>query len=201
MRRLSDVALLVAVASLLAGCSSDSSSSSSPDVTVPVVAVDAVLIQLGSYEVGGVPDEFVLGPVIVVYGDGSVHAELYVGVENGEASLRLVTGQLSESHLRDVFDAAASLPAPGVVGEQATDGAPMLLRVGSQEWAINDVSVQPYRQFMDDLIALVDEEVTQPWVPEQWIVKPFGEPCKVVAENPQAGPYDAPVYPHLQAPC
>lgn len=188
---------MVAVFSL-AGCSSGSSSS---DVTVPDVAADGVLIQLGSYDVGGVPDEFVLGPGIVVFGDGSVYAELYVGVDNGEAVLRLVTGRLTESQLQDVFEAAASLPAPGVVGEQATDGAPLLLRVGSQEWAINDVSVQPYREFIDELVALVEDEVTEPWEPDRWIVKPFGEPCKVVDENPQQGPYDAPVYPHLPVPC
>ena len=108
--------LLISLA-CVAGCSSGSSSS---DVTVPTVAADAVLIQLGSYVVGGVPDEFVVGPEIVVYGDGSVYAELYVGVENGEASLRLVTGRLGESQLQDVFEAAASLPAPGVVGASAS---------------------------------------------------------------------------------
>lgn len=199
MRRLVGVALLVAVA-CVAGCSSGSSSS--PDVTVPTFAADEVLIQLGSYDIGGIPDEFVLGPEIVVYGDGTVYSELYVGVENGEAVYRLVTGQLSESQLQDVFESAAAFPPAGEVGEVlAVDGRPLMLRVGEQEWAINDLGVQPVRQFIDELRALVGEEVTEPWLPERWIVQQFEDPCEVVEENPQAGPYDAPVYPHLPMPC
>lgn len=192
MRRLGGVALVVAVA-CGAGCSSGSSSSS-PDVTVPVLAADEVLIQLGSYEIGGVPDEFVVGPEIVVYGDGTVYSELYLG----GVSFRLVTGQLSETQLQDVFEAAASLPAPPMVGYLPVDFVPVVLRVGSQEWAI-DPAAEPFRTFVDEVRSLVDEEVTQPWEPERWIVQPFGEACEVVAVNPDAGPYDAPVYPDALA--
>ena len=53
-----------------------SSTSSAPEVTLPDVPADAVLIRLGFYTIGGVPDEFVVGPQIVVYGDGTVPASV-----------------------------------------------------------------------------------------------------------------------------
>lgn len=186
-RRLAGVGLLIAVA---VGCSSDSSE---PAVTLPNVAADAVLIQLGSYEIGGVPDEFVVGPRVVVYGDGAVFAEMYDGV----VSFRLVTGRLDESQLVEVFEAAEELPAEGVVGQLPSDGVPLLLVIGDRRWDIGDPAIEPFGAFVAKLTSMVDAAATDEWRPARWIMQPYEAPCVVVPDDPEAGPYDAPVYPHL----
>ncbi|MDP2292534.1 MAG: hypothetical protein Q8M22_15190 [Actinomycetota bacterium] len=183
---------LVAVA--IVGCTPESSA---PDATLPNVAGDAVLMQLGSYEIGGVPDEFVVGPQIVVYGDGSVFAELDDGAVDGGVSTRLVTGHLDESQLIEVFEAAEALPAEDVVGQLLLDGVPLVLVVGRRQWEVGDRGIEPYREFIDELTDLVDAAAIDVWTPARWILQPYGAPCAVVPDNPDAGPYDAPVYPHV----
>lgn len=159
-------------------------------VTVPSVADDEVLIQLGEYVIGSVPDGYVIGPELVVYGDRS-----FFGSVDGQ----LQTGQLTEPQVEEIFATAATLPEPGTYGENAaTDVLPTHLQLGQNSWnAIGDSDV--LSPVIAQLRLDVQQSAERQWDPERWIVWPFDEACEVVAAVPIQGPYVAPVFPHVLA--
>jgi hypothetical protein len=158
-----------------------------------------VVLQLGDYHLGEVPDMFVTGPEIVIYGDGTVYAELFDGVANGEAQYRRLKGRTSEEQLQKLLRDAKALPPTSPVGVPPTDGSPLLLLVsGTQTWDINDLSAEPFAAYLDEVRSAVRSAAREAWSPSRWIVRPYGvDTCSVVEEPLEQSEYDAPVYPHL----
>jgi len=154
-----------------------------------VTGVHEVLIQVGDYSIGAIPDEFVVGPELIVYGDGSV----YVSSSSGTRA-----GHLTESQLQELLRAGEAVPADAPVGDAAVDAVPLLVVSGTHFWEINDVGVQPLRAYVDDVRSTVAAAAKEPWTPARWIARPYGGPCEVAAGKPDLPTYYvAPVFPHL----
>ncbi len=159
--------------------------------------MDAVL-QIGDYHIGGNPDEFVTGPEVVVYGDGTAYAELLDGVTHGVVTAHLVTGHMSEDQIQQLLGAADKLPSTSPIGVAAVDQDPLLLVSGAHRWEVNDRAVEPFATYVASVRASVRQLAHQEWIPTRWIVRPFeGLHCAVVAQNQTPGLYNAPVYPHM----
>jgi len=178
------VAAVVGLA--LVGACSDSASKPAID---HVTGADEVLIQVGDYSIGAIPDEFVVGPELIVYGDGTVYTSSSEGTR---------TGRLTEAQLQRLLGDGEAMPVDAPVGTPTADAVPLLVVSGTHFWEIGDLSVQPLRGYVDGIRATVAAATTEPWTPSRWIVRPFGGPCAVVAVEPaEPDYYDAPVYPHL----
>lgn len=157
-----------------------------------------VVIQLNDYLFGGVPDEFLVGPELIVYGDGSVYAELPDGVKNQSATLRLVTGHLDETEVQRFLLRADSLPTDAPVGQAVADAIARPLIIGTHQWEINDESIEPFGTYLRDLQSAVEKVATTEWSPARWIDRPYpSSTCSVVERSTTEPWYNAPVYPHL----
>ncbi len=184
---------------LFAGCSSGQTpqSATTPSIPHPVGASD-VVIQLDGYRFGGVPDEFVVGPELIVYGDGSVYAEFPDGVKDGVAQYRLVQGHLGEAVLQRLLSGAEGLPSDSPVGVGVIDNPARPMIVGTHTWEINDRSIEPFATYLNELLSAVVAGASEPWRPSRWIDRPYpGSTCSVVEKSAVETWYNAPVYPHL----
>ena len=155
------------------------------------------MVQVGDYHLGVVPDMFVFGPEVVVYGDRSVYAELFDGVKDGAATYRLVRGRMSEGQLQRLLSDADALPPTSPVGLPGTDGFPLLLVTGARTWDINDLEAEPFATYLDEVRATVRSAATEAWRPPRWIVRPYGAPRCSAQQPSEQSYYDAPVYPHV----
>lgn len=182
-------------------CACDASPYSTAPSSAPGVQSTGpsdVVVQLGDYHLGVVPDMYVTGPELVVYGDGTTFAELYEGVSDGRAQFRLATGLVPSEALQDLLDTANTLPPATPIGEPAVDAFPLLLVVGGHRWEINDQNAEPFASFLAELRTAVDAGATNHWQPTRWIERPYGANTCTVIDQPGIDPlYDAPVYPHL----
>ncbi len=179
------VAAVVAGTLLVGACTDAPKPAAIPHVT----GVNEVLIQVGDYSIGAIPDEFVVGPELIVYGDGTAYLSSPTGTR---------TGHLNESQLQELLRAGEAVPPDAPVGDAAVDAVPLLVVSGTHFWEINDLGVQPLMGYVDDVRSTVAAAAKEPWTPSRWILRPFGGPCTLVGVEP-AGPdyFDAPVYPHL----
>ncbi len=184
---------------LLAGCSSGHTPQSTTTSNIPHPAgASDVVIQLDGYQFGGVPDEFVVGPELVVYGDGSVYAELPDSVKNGVAQFRLLQGHLDEAMIQRLLSRAEELPSDSPVGVAVTDNPARPMIVGTHTWEINDRSIEPFATYLNELQSAVAAGASEPWRPARWIDRPYpGFTCSVVEQSEVEPWYNAPVYPHL----
>jgi len=175
----------VVAGTLLVGACTDAPK---PAAIAHVTGANEVLIQVGDYTIGAIPDEFVVGPELIVYGDGSVYS----------SSSGTRTGHVTESQLQALLRAGEAMPADAPVGDPAVDAVPLLVVSGTHFWEINDLRVQPLMGYVGDIRSTAAVAATAAWAPARWIVRPFGGPCTVVAEKPDLpGYYMAPVFPHL----
>ncbi len=193
--------LLVSLAVVAAACDDSTGSGSSTTAVIEhATGSSDVVVQVGSYQLGAVPDMFVYGPELVIYGDGRVYAELDNGIKDRAVHFRLAQGAMGESAIQDLLRQADQLPSTTPIGTAVTDGIPLLLVAGGHRWEINDVSVEPFASYLGHLRTTVEAAADQVWTPSRWIVRPFDAPKCTVTDQPstEAG-YDAPVYPHLVA--
>ena len=131
-RRVHLAAVLVSLAIVAAACDDSTGSGSSTTAVIEhATGPSDVVFQFGDYELGAVPDMFVYGPVLVIYGDGHVYAEMDDGIKNGAVRFRLVRGTMDESAIQDLLRQADELPSTTPVGASVTDGLPLLLVAGS----------------------------------------------------------------------
>ena len=157
-----------------------------------------VVVQLGDYHLGAVPDMFVTGSELVIYGDGTTFGELYEGIADGRAQFRLATGQVPSAALQEILDMASTLPDITPIGQMAVDDFPLVLVVGEHRWEINDLSSEPFASFVAHLRTTVDAAARDTWQPSRWIDRPYGSnTCSVIDRPGDNSLYDAPVYPHL----
>jgi hypothetical protein len=158
-----------------------------------------VVIQLGDYDFGHNIDQFVWEPELVVYGSGAMYAAVPDGIVDGAMQWRYVRGELPQSQLRALVSAADRFPSESPVGNVlGEDASPQLLLVNDRRWDINDLRIEPYRSFIDDLRHLAAEEGTAEWEPTAWIERPPGsDTCEVVPLTTIESYYSAPVYPHV----
>lgn len=200
-RRVRLAVVLVPLAIVAAACDDSTGSGSSTTAVIEhATGLSDVVVQFGDYQLGAVPDMFVYGPELVIYGDGHVYAEMDDGIKNGAVQFRAARGTMDESAIQDLLHQADELPSTTPVGTAVTDGLPLLLVAGSHRWEINDVSVEPFASYLGRLRAGVDAAADQVWTPSRWIVRPFGASECTVTDQPSAeAGYDAPVYPHLIA--
>ncbi len=191
--------LACALAVLSAACTSHESA---PTATARNIThregASEVVIQLDDYLFGGVPDEFTVGPELIVYGDGSVYAELPAGVKNQSPTFRLVTGHMDETDVQRFLLRAESLPTASPVGQGVPDAIARPLIIGTHRWEINDESMEPFGTYLRDLRSAVEKVATAEWHPARWIDRPYpSSTCSVVEQSATEPWYNAPVYPHV----
>ena len=158
-----------------------------------------VLVQIGNYEFGNNLDQFVFGPRLVIYGDGSAFAEVDGdGVRNGATVFRPIESRVSEAEIQSLLLAASQLPDVATAGVAPEDGLPLLLAVNGQSWEILDFDVEPFNGYVDSVTAVVTASEVGMWTPPAWIQRiPPAPDCESVVEPEGAPYYSAPVYPHL----
>jgi hypothetical protein len=155
-----------------------------------------VVLQVGSYHLGWGPDMSVSGPQIVLYGDGSLYAELFDGVQNGEPHWSRLQAKLSEDQIQTLLRPGEDLPIDPPMNTIAVDSFPIVIVSGSHRWDVNDPEDAPFASYLADLTGSVRAMATEPWVPDRWIVRPFQDPTCTVTNAPSNDTYyDAPVYP------
>ena len=190
------------------GCSTErggapSSTARAPTATTivsvqhPTGSADVVL-QVGDYHLGWGPDVSVSGPEIVVYGDGSLYAELFDGVKDNQPVWSRVRARLSEDQLQTLLQPGEDLPADPPQNTIAVDTFPILLVSASHRWEVNDPDAEPFAGYLTSLRNLVRSYATDEWSPERWVVRLYPSPTCTVTDTPSTeSSYDAPVYPGL----
>jgi hypothetical protein len=158
-----------------------------------------VVIQIGDYYIGPVPDLILSSPDLLVLGDGTVYSDQYNGAVESVATFR--RGAMSETTIQRLLQDASTLPPDATVG-QGLNEFPVLLEIGTQRWKINDLNAEPSAGYLDEVRAAVRAAATQTWQPSRWIEsehvagQPYGSvKCAVVAST-NVGPHSAPVYPN-----
>ena len=193
MRWLVGLGLVLAVS----GCGLFEETASLDTALDPTKPLD-VVVQVGDYSCCNI-DDFLFGPLLVVYADGSFYWERQVGVAGGAAELETLTGQLDDAGFASITEAANALPGSRSVGpdQQATDGVPVLLVAGDATWTLHELQ-DPYRAFIDDVGEILDDVEHQPWTPTAWIEHaPGDDTCVVSAVQTQPSSAGAPIYPHV----
>lgn len=185
------------------GAPATTGSATETSAPLPLIAYDntssQVLVQIGDYEFGNNLDQFVFGPRLVIYGDGSAFAEVDGdGVRNGAPVLRPIESRVSDAEIQSLLLAASKLPDVASAGEAPVDGLPLLLAVNGQAWDILDFEVEPFNSYVDSVTAVVIESEVGSWNPPAWVQRiPPAADCVSVDEPEGAPYYSAPVYPHL----
>lgn len=182
-----------------------------------------VVVQVGDYLPIGYPDEFVLGPQVVIYGDGSAFVDVFEPTDGGLVALRQYEAQLNEDQIQQILRDASDLPATSVVsrGSAPVDGVVSRLRVNGQVWTIHRYDVLsgivpdledydegarasvaegvPFAEFVAAVRDVIREGETGPWNPILWVEREFSdELCSVVSSSDPLSGYSAPIFPHLE---
>lgn len=190
--RLATVAVCLVVT---AACDGSAGSTVPTPIEYPAGPND-VLIQVGDYDFG-FPDEFLIGPEIVVYGDGRAFADLRDPTSADASGRRPVTGELDDATIQSLLRAAADVPADAAVGEPAVDEFPTLLIAHDRQWALADSADGPATELLTEVRDAIDAMPTTEWEPEQWTVRSPGSDC-TLSDAPLRPSYlSAPIYPHL----
>jgi hypothetical protein len=201
--------VIVGFAGLLAACTSEPSSHASTAISNPTTATTIALIahstsaldvvlQIGDYHLGWGPDMSVTGPEVVLYGDGSLYAELFDGVHDGQPLWSRLQAKLTETQVQALLAPGEHLPIDPTMNTIAADTFPTLIVSGTHRWEINDPQAEPFASYLGNLTDTVNSFATQTWVPDRWIVRPFSSPTCTVTSSPSRDTfYDAPVYPGL----
>ena len=161
---------------------------------------DDVFVQIGQYELGNNIDEFVWGPLLVAYRDGSAFAEVDETVIDGVAERRPIEALLDPAQIDSIRQAADALPDDTEIGldQRAEDAIPRMLIVDDQTWLIHDLSAEPFRSFMESVTEAVEATEVDQWTPQRWVERDRSTGQCSVTQAPSGPSYDnAPVYPHL----
>ena len=209
LRRCVSGRVVVCTAALLAACSSEpltntpaaTAATTAPSITAVIPhrngAADVVL-QIGDYNLGAQPDMFVTGPEIVLYGDGSLYAELFDGTQGDQPQWSRMQAQLSESQVQTLLRMGEKLPIDATTQPTGPDSLPTLIVSATHSWEVNDPEAEPFATYLADLRNTVRSMATEEWSPGRWIVRVFPSPTCTVANIPASQSYfDAPVYPGL----
>ena len=161
---------------------------------------DDVFVQIGQYELGNNIDEFVWGPLLVAYRDGSAFAEVDETVVDGVAERRPIEALLDPAQIDSIRQAADALPDDAEIGldQRAEDAIPRMLIVDDQTWLIHDLSAEPFRSFMESVTEAVEATESTNGLPSVGSNRDRSTGQCSVTQAP-SGPsyYNAPVYPHL----
>ncbi len=163
-------------------------------------AAHDVFVQIGQYELGNNIDEFVWGPLLVAYRDGSAFAEVDETVVDGVAERRPIEAKLDPVQIDAIRRAADALPDGVEIGldQRPEDGIPRMLIVDDQTWLIHDFSAEPFRSFMESVTEAVEATEVDQWTPQRWVQRDRSTGQCSVTSAPSGPSYDnAPVYPHL----
>ena len=149
MRRLGAVAGVGLL--LLSGCGLFDETASLDTSIDPAEPLD-VVVQVGDYFCCNI-DDFLFGPWLVVYADGSFYRERQIGVADGVAELETVTGQLDDAGFESITEAANVLPGSRSVGtdQQASDGVPVVLVAGDATLETLHTLDDPYWGFVGEV--------------------------------------------------
>ena len=131
---------------------------------------DDVFVQIGQYELGNNIDEFVWGPLLVAYRDGSAFAEVDDSVV-GVAERSPIEALLDPAQIDSIRQAADALPDDAEIGldQRPEDGIPRMLIVDDQTWLIHDLSAEPFRSFMESVTEAVEATEVDQWTPQRWV--------------------------------
>ena len=182
---------------LLSGCGLFDETASLDTSIDPAEPLD-VVVQVGDYFCCNI-DDFLFGPWLVVYADGSFYRERQIGVADGVAELETVTGQLDDAGFESITEAADALPDSRSVGpdQQATDGVPLMLFAGDATWTLHTLD-DPYWAFIREVEEVLDGYENRAWTPTAWIEHARGDDtCVVSAVQIQPDSAGAPIYPHV----
>jgi hypothetical protein len=156
------------------------------------------VLQVGEYQLGWGPDVTVIGPEIILYGDGSLYAELFDGVRAGQASWSLLQAKLSSEQVQALLLPGEGLPVDPPMPPLAADGLPLQIVSAAHRWDVNDPEAEPFVGYLTKVRNMVRSYATEKWVPERWLVRVYPSPTCTVANAPSSEPsYSAPVYPRL----
>lgn len=197
-RRVAGVTSVVAALAATAACSASEGIPVAEDPSSVEITAgpDGVVLVLGSYNIGENIDEFVSGPDLTIYGDGSVYRD--TARLDGGAPTRFQRGEISERRLTDIVAASRELPAvPEVVG-CGDDEGPTLLVIETRTWSDCGLSDAPdFRTFLKSVHDEMNSLDMTTWVPSAIVEhQPLGGPCAVVESSGLPLYQTAPVYPH-----
>ena len=156
---------------------------------------NSIVVQIGDYD-GAYSESAVLGPTLVVYGDGTIYLE----TPRTETQLpAFFTGVMPEAQLQVLLRAAADYEMTPRQTDVPADVHRTELTLGDLRWS-RFVGIDDSDPAFDELLQLVrttaQSAATTPWVPERWIVRDEHGDC-TVTHAPAASAFDdAPVYPH-----
>jgi len=156
-----------------------------------------VVVQIGAYDLGNNIDEFVRAPSVVVYGNGDAYGYTY---DQTRSSWRPMRRHVPEAELQRVLSAGRSLPSEVPAAQIPADDTGTFVAIGERSWLTYPLlyaDSDPFRQIINDVLAVVDAEGVDTWQPSAWIVRPNHGPCSVQATAPDRPSDGAPVYPHL----
>lgn len=204
MARPSPLARALAAIALVAGlaaCDNDQSTDTTIEPTTTTVFIEhltnpaGIVVQIGDYD-GAYSESAVLGPTLVVYGDGTVYLE----TPRTEAQLpQFFTGVMPEASLQVLLRAAVAYEPTPRATDVPADMLPTVVIVGGLRWS-RYVGLDDSDPAFDALLQLVRSTAlaaaTTPWVPERWIVRDGHGDCTVTAVPAASDFDDAPVYPH-----
>ncbi len=159
-----------------------------------------MFVQIGQYELGNNIDEFVWGPSLVAYRNGSAFAEVDETIVDGVAERRPIEALLDTAQIDAIRQAAYALPDDTEIGvdQRPSDGIPRMLIVDDQTWLIHDFSAEPFRSFIESVTEAVEATEVDQWTPRRWVNRDRSTGQCSVAQAPSGPSYDnAPVYPHL----
>ncbi|MEQ1699254.1 MAG: hypothetical protein ABMA25_04045 [Ilumatobacteraceae bacterium] len=190
--------LMVAAVSFgwLTSCDSGSKGDSTTTVFIEhATNPNTIVVRIGDYRPSG-PEQAVLGPTLVVYGDGT----LYLETPRTQTQLpAFFTGVLPEASLQLLLRAAAEYEMTPRQTDIPADAVSTILVVGDLRWS-RFVGIDDSDPAFDELLQLVrttaQAAATTPWVPQRWIVRNEQGDC-TVADAPAVSDFDdAPIYPH-----
>ncbi len=147
--------LALAAVLVVAGCSNSAAPADPPDTIAHARGIEDVVIQLGAYQLSTVPDQTVLGPEIVVFGDGEVYTSLYGDADEGDTH-RLIRAHFDEATMQRLLRAANDLPAEAPVDPSQGDGGSEPLVVNGVRWDASLITA-PFRDYFDELRATARE--------------------------------------------
>jgi len=158
-----------------------------------------VILQVGEYVLGRtIPDHYVEGPTVVVYGDLRVF-----GLVSDGSTTSWASGHVSLADVVALLRRAAMLPdtAPDGSAREAVDDFGTMLIAGGRRWRTYPpglVAADPFVALLEEVDTVARRALTDPWTPAAWIEQPERNgPC-VVVEQPDVEPWlAAPIYPHL----
>lgn len=197
-RRAAYVTAVVAVLAATAACSAREGipAADDPSSVENTAGPDDVVLVLGSYNIGENIDEFVSGPDLTIYGDGSVYRDT---ARLGEgATTRFQRGEISERRLTEIVAASRDLPAVAEAVDCGDDEEPTLLAIENRSWSECGLADAPeFGTFLESVHDEMNALDMATWVPSAIVEhQPLGGSCAVVEVSGLPLYQTAPVYSH-----